>query len=125
MGGGGGGRGGLVSRTKIHKICSCKEDIERYNKTSRILKLIKSFCQKTEIQVYLHWIAHMIEISAFCQSRCHIWPPRRLSEHISSASFGNFILTRRLIWSRFLKILKKIRRNTSLFEDSDNHFKCM
>jgi hypothetical protein len=66
----------------------------RYNKTARILEMeLKVAVKKTEIQDYLHWIVHMIEISAFSQSRCQIWAPIRLSEHTSSASFENFILT--------------------------------
>jgi hypothetical protein len=37
----------VASRTKIHEICSCKKDIERYKKTARILKLIlKEFLSK-------------------------------------------------------------------------------
>jgi hypothetical protein len=59
----------------------------RYNKTARILT------EKNREHDYLHWIVHMIEISAFSQLRCQIWAPIRLSEHTSSASFGNFILT--------------------------------
>ena len=47
--------------------------------------------KKPEMQFNFHWIVHTIEISGFSQSRFHIWSPRRLSGHISSASFGNFI----------------------------------
>jgi hypothetical protein len=66
----------------------------RYNKTARILKMeLRVSFKKNEIHDYLHWIVHMIEISAFSQLCCQIWAPIRLSEHTSSASFGNFILT--------------------------------
>jgi hypothetical protein len=38
----------------------------RYNKTARILKIeLRVSVKKTEIQDYLHWIVHMIEISEF------------------------------------------------------------
>jgi hypothetical protein len=68
-------RGGLVSRTKIFKICMYLYRVVnsliigmqgRYNKTARILKIeLRVSVKKTEIQDYLHWIVHMIEISEF------------------------------------------------------------
>jgi hypothetical protein len=40
----------------------------RYNKTARILKMkLRVSVKKTEILDYLHWIVHIIEISAFSQ----------------------------------------------------------
>ena len=48
----------------------------RYNKTARILKMeLRVSVKKNEIHDYLHWIVHMIEISAFSQLRCQIWLP--------------------------------------------------
>ena len=43
------------------------------------------------IQFNLHWIVHIIEISAFSQSRCHYGLPEALAGTFRARRFGNFI----------------------------------